>query len=333
MRVESCVTSVSWIPSEAVEGVMKATFASGLSHYDAPPPDHLVDLDRLRDEDAFRFANELRAWAEFDGDAVLACGQEGGSVMGATTVRVGPVDATFAAVGMPDIRPEPIVGGGSVTFTQTAGGRTALPLPRHIPKPPFFRMQSPLVWTTLQLTLRADGSSEFTMTGASPFPRHWVYDAAGTLALKAGVADWKHWLGQPSWDATPWGDQDSPVIVATAESALERELSALLMHGKHKTKIRTLSVGDVLARQGEPGDQLFVVLDGILDVTVDERKVGDLGPGAVIGERAILESTPRTATLTALTPVRVASAPADAVDRDALADLARGHHREETAAS
>ncbi|MDT4936624.1 MAG: hypothetical protein QOG80_295 [Pseudonocardiales bacterium] len=328
MRVESSVTSVSWIPSEAVEGVLKATFATGLSHYDSPPPAHIDDLAALQEADAFRFANQLRAWAEFDGDRAVDFGQDGGVIMGATTVRIGPLDATFAAVHMAELRPDPAVATGSVTFTQTTGGRTALPLPRRVPKPPFFRMQSPLVWTTLQLTLHSDGHADFTMTGASPFPRHWVYDATGALALKAGVADWKHWLGQPSWTATPWGEQDSAVIVAAAESALERELSSLMMHGAHKPKIRTLAEGDVLAHQGGPGDELFLVLDGVLDVSVDDRKLGDLGPGAVIGERAILESSPRTATLTALTPVRVAVAPAEALDRAALAELAQSHHRE-----
>jgi len=130
MRVESSVTSLSWIPSEAVEGVMKATFATGLSHYDAPPPAHIDELAALRDADGFRFANELHAWAEFDGDEVVEFGQEGGVVMGATTVRVGPLDATFAAVRMPDLNPEPQVSAGSVAFVQTTGGRTALPLPR-----------------------------------------------------------------------------------------------------------------------------------------------------------------------------------------------------------
>ena len=66
MRVSSSVTSLSWIPSEAVTGPMKLSFATGLSHYDPPPPAQLADLDQLRDDDAFRFANVLSAWAEFD---------------------------------------------------------------------------------------------------------------------------------------------------------------------------------------------------------------------------------------------------------------------------
>jgi len=61
MRIESTVTSLSWIPSEAVSGPMRATFATGLSHYDTPPPGTIDDLERLRDEDAFRFANQLHA--------------------------------------------------------------------------------------------------------------------------------------------------------------------------------------------------------------------------------------------------------------------------------
>ncbi|MDT4894687.1 MAG: hypothetical protein QOE97_3722 [Pseudonocardiales bacterium] len=328
MRVESRVTTLSWIPSEAVEGLMKASFATGVSHYDAPPPPALGDLFALRDADAFRFANDLQAWAEFDGDRVVASGRRGGMVMGSTTVRVGPLDATFAAVPMPELRPEPVFGDGEVTFVQTTGGRTALPLPRRVSKPPFVRMQAPLVWTTLTLTLRSDGSAVAQLAGASPFPRHWVYDAEGNLTRKAGVADWKKWLGQPSWSSTPWGDQDSPVIIAEAESALERELSTVLMRGARRPGIRSLREGDVLAKQGEPGSSLYLVLDGVLDVSVDGRPLGDLGPGAVVGERAVLEDSPRTATLTARTPVRVAEAPADAVDRSALAELALGHRRE-----
>ncbi len=309
---------------------MKLGFATGLSHYDPPPPDHLADLKRLHDDDGFRFANVLEASAEFEGDQVVRHSQSGGLMLGSTIVRLGPLDATFAAVSMPDLRPPAEIGDGWVRFTQTTGGRTALPIPRRIDRPPFLRLQSPLVWTTLQLTLRADGTSSIDLAGASPFPRHWVYDGAGNLAVKAGVADWKRWIGQPAWTATPWGDEDSPVVVATAESALERELSTLLMHGAHKPKIRTLATGDVLTAQGDAGDSLYLVLDGVLTVTVDGLEVGVVGPGAVLGEHAILENSPRTSTLTATTAVRIAEVPAAAVDRDALAHLAPLHRREVT---
>jgi hypothetical protein len=329
MRVESSATSVSWIPSEAVSGLMKAGFTAGVTHYDSPPPGTLGDLDALRDSDAFRFANRITGWAEFDGDRVVSSGQGGGVVMGATTVRFGPLDATFAAVRMPDLRRPPEVQEGAVTFTQTTGGRTALPLPRRISKPPFLRLQAPIVWTTLRLTLRSDGSSSVELAGASPFPRHWVYDASGTLVLKAGVADWEGWVGQTSAAATPWGNEDSPVVVAAAETELERELSSVLMRGTAKPRIRSIAEGDLLAEQGQPGDTLFLVLDGMLEVLVDGRRLGELGPGAVVGERAILENSPRTATLRALTAVRVAEAPADNVDRTALAELAAGHRRED----
>jgi len=328
MRSESSVTSVSWIPSEAVSGFMKLGFSTGLSHYDVPPPAEILDVEAMRDNDAFRFANQLSGWAEFDGMRVVDFGQAGGTIMGATTVRMAGLDVTFAAVSMPELRPDPVVGEGFVTFTQTVGGRTALPLPRRISRPPFVRLSAPLVWTTLRLTLRADGPAEIELAGASPFPRHWVYDAAGRLSLKAGVADWSAWVGQPSWTATPWGEEDSPVVVAAAESALERELSTLLMHGATKPKVRSFAAGDVIAAQGSPGSSLFLVLDGIVDVDVDGKSLGDLGPGAVLGEHAALHGGVRTATIKAKTAVRTAEVLAESIDRAALAELAEGHRRE-----
>jgi len=62
-------------PVEAVTGPMRATFALGLSHYDAPPSGTLGDLEALREQDAFRFANRLHAWVDFDGDRTVAYGQ------------------------------------------------------------------------------------------------------------------------------------------------------------------------------------------------------------------------------------------------------------------
>ena len=61
-RIAKEIASLSWIPSEAVTGLNKAMFESGFTHYDAPPPDEIGDLEAMREADLFRFANRLAAW-------------------------------------------------------------------------------------------------------------------------------------------------------------------------------------------------------------------------------------------------------------------------------
>ena len=56
MRIESSVTSVTWIPSEAIEGMPKLPFELGVAHYDEPPPDTLGDLEKLQKRDTFAAA-------------------------------------------------------------------------------------------------------------------------------------------------------------------------------------------------------------------------------------------------------------------------------------
>ena len=64
MKYESSVTSLSWIPSEAITGSMRLAFDAGVGHYDDPPPAELSDLAELQAADRFRYANVLRAWVE-----------------------------------------------------------------------------------------------------------------------------------------------------------------------------------------------------------------------------------------------------------------------------
>jgi hypothetical protein len=47
MRIEAAVTSISWIPSEAVAGATKLPFETGIAHYDPPPPDVIGDLEEV----------------------------------------------------------------------------------------------------------------------------------------------------------------------------------------------------------------------------------------------------------------------------------------------
>jgi hypothetical protein len=335
MAVEASVTSISWIPSEAVSGLTKAPFSMGVAHYDDPPPDSLVagveTLVELRDSDRFRFANHLGATVEFDGDGRATSWERGGSgLIGSTTMRVGRKRrATFEATALDDVTPEPELGDGWITFRQTAGGRTGVPAPRHVNHAPFIQWQAPLAWTTLELTVRADGSSEGALIGASPFPRHWLYDTAGALSAKSGMVDFKDWYRSAFGKHSPWGDEDSPAMATAVETALERELSVALMRGGVEPTIATHKAGRALMTQGEAGDDVILLLDGVVSMSVDGEVLAEFGPGAMLGERAALEGGARTATLTAVTRVKVASVPAAALDTDALIELSDGHRREE----
>jgi hypothetical protein len=82
MRIESSVTSLSWIPQGAVEGFNRLSFGLGVAHYDPPPPEVLDDLDELQATDRFRFANRLAAWIEVQDGRVVDAGQ---SVAAAST--------------------------------------------------------------------------------------------------------------------------------------------------------------------------------------------------------------------------------------------------------
>jgi len=333
MRIESSVLSLSWIPSEAVTGLPKQFFEVGVTHYDEPPPDTVSsadELEALRLSGRFRFANTLAAWIEVKDGQVVDAGYSGGGAMGLTTVSVAGRSAVFNPVALPDISQDPEIRGTEARFVQTAGGRAPLPAPRHVKHPPFFQLKPPDVWTTLSLTIRADGTSSFEVLGASKFPRHWVYDEHGALAAKAGLADFNDWYRTSFGKHTPWGNQDSKAYVIAVESALERQLSATIMKGGAKPEIRTVKKGQALTEQGAPGDELYLLLDGVLDVVVDGGDpVAEVGPGAILGERAVLEGGTRTATLRALTKCTVAVARADQVDRGALEELSQDHRREE----
>jgi CRP-like cAMP-binding protein len=67
---------------------------------------------------------------------------------------------------------------------------------------------------------------------------------------------------------------------------------------------RQLKVGEVLAKQGEIGSELFIVSDGLVEVTVRERTIPkvvvNLGAGQLIGEMSLVDHGPRSATVRAI---------------------------------
>jgi Cyclic nucleotide-binding domain len=323
MRHEASVTAISWIPSEAVEGLPKLPFSMGVAHYDEPPPDVIEDIDAMREADLFREANDLRAFIEVEDGKIVDYGHLGQGHIGVTKVKLGPREISVPAVAMPTLQPEPEVKDGSVRFTQTAGGRTGMPAPRHVHGKPFFQISSALAWTTLSLTLHADGAAEHELAGASTFPRHWIY-RDGKLVEKAGLIDFKEWYRKAFGEHTPWGNEDSEPFVMQAETALERHLSKTIMKSGARSKPRRLEVDETLVEQGDEGDELYLLLDGVLAVEIDGNIVAEIGPGAVLGERSVVEGVPRTATLRAVTRAKVVAIPESELDRSALEELAAG---------
>jgi len=66
-----------------------------------------------------------------------------------------------------------------------------------------------------------------------------------------------------------------------------------------------MAKGDVLMREGAPGRESFIIVEGEAEVTVDRTHLATLGPGSFVGEMSLIEMEPRTATVTAKTPMRL----------------------------
>jgi CRP/FNR family cyclic AMP-dependent transcriptional regulator len=82
----------------------------------------------------------------------------------------------------------------------------------------------------------------------------------------------------------------------------KRELALIARAAKEVSH----KAGKVIAREGERGIGLFLILEGKASVTIGGKSKANLGPGDFFGEIALLDGGPRTATVTATTDVRLA---------------------------
>jgi CRP/FNR family transcriptional regulator, cyclic AMP receptor protein len=69
---------------------------------------------------------------------------------------------------------------------------------------------------------------------------------------------------------------------------------------------RNFAAGDTIFREGEQGDEFFVVVRGRVEIRTGDRRLEVLGPKGIFGEMALIDDSPRSATVVALTDVTVA---------------------------
>jgi len=71
------------------------------------------------------------------------------------------------------------------------------------------------------------------------------------------------------------------------------------------TEERRVPSGTVLTKEGEGGDEFYVVAEGMAEASIGGRKVGSIPAGSFFGEMSLLDQGPRTATVTAELPTRL----------------------------
>ena len=139
MRIESSVTSVSWIPSEAITGMPKSVFEVGLHALRRPArPTCSASLEQWRAENRFRFANRLSAWIEVEGDRIVDAGYSGGGMIGVTTVKLASKTATVETFPLPDIQEPPEIT-AHLGPLRADGGRAHRPAGAPAGEPPAVR--------------------------------------------------------------------------------------------------------------------------------------------------------------------------------------------------
>ena len=119
-------------------------------------------------------------------------------------------------------------------------------------------------------------------------------------------------------------NQEYPSMTSPVEIALLLKSMPLFEHLStrhlinlaHATHEESFPAQAVLCEEGDPGNCMYMVIEGEAAVSIGERELAEIGPQGFFGEMALFEGVPRSATVTATSPVRLLR-----LDRDDLMSL------------
>jgi CRP-like cAMP-binding protein len=75
---------------------------------------------------------------------------------------------------------------------------------------------------------------------------------------------------------------------------------------KNAENVQNYVAGQTIFVEGQPGDAMYVVLDGEVDIRVKDRSIAVAGPGNLVGEMALIDSSARSADAIAITHCKLA---------------------------
>ena len=154
-----------------------------------------------------------------------------------------------------------------------------LPAPRRVSGKPYFQVASASAWTTLQLIIYADGTSKHRLARRLAVPaaldlrrrrRPRRQERRDRLrAVVARVVRPEHAVGRGRLAGAR----------LRRGVGLERQLSRIVMADAKVLPRHKLAKGETLIEQDEPGTNMFLILDGMLDVEVDGEIVAEVEAG------------------------------------------------------
>ena len=289
----------------------KAIFESGVTHYDDPPPDVIDDLDALQRRRPVPLREPAARVDRGRGrpDRRRGLRRRSGGVMGATTVRLATKEATFAARALPDLQRDPEIEGTTARFVQTVGGRTALPAPAPREPPAVRAVQGAARVDDARVVIHADGRSEFSRSRREHVPpalglrrrRASSRPRPGSPTSRTGTATRS---ASTRRGATRTRPRSSPRS-RPRSSASSPPRSCAAARSRRSARSRRARCSSSRASSAPSCSCCSTACSRSRSTA---KPLAELGPGAILGERAVLEGGRRTATLRAVTPVRVAVA-------------------------